>query len=407
MRKFSVLIALLTLFCTISSSQEKIFYKHNNIQVSGKNIFSYHGVLEYPTEDQNQVILTKYYPNGVPMSRTFYFDYKNKIKHNVQMLFKDNGQLAKTISYNYDSLHGPIQYYDSQGVIVARELYESNELVYSESKDNVEVSIKEKFRNIQDMPVFEGCEGFLDEGKRNRCSLEKLYKIIEERSIYSEEAAKKGVKGIVYVSCLVDEHGKVINPSIIARSMESAMFDTLCINVVSSLPDFIPGTEYGEPSSIQLNLRFSFYPKDRDGELKLNTYYFDNGWSSIGRELRERGIKTQEVDRMPIWKGCESKGFDETEDDCTEWRIERYIRKNVIYPSKFKKQDLREGVLVRFTVSKEGKTENIKLVKKSEFEEFNEEASRVVASLPKFIPAKRGEETAAYDFCVNVNFRNW
>ena len=83
--------------------------------------------------------------------------------------------------------------------------------------------------------------------------------------------------------------------------------------------------------------------------------------------------------------------------------LRMYIAKNVKYPKKAVKNGLEDIVYVQFTVDREGKTGDFK-IKKGKHEILNNEALRVLKSMPDWKPTKDMKEEK-YEFVIPVNFK--
>jgi len=81
-----------------------------------------------------------------------------------------------------------------------------------------------------------------------------------------------------------------------------------------------------------------------------------------------------------------------------------YIKNNVEYPAEAKEDGISGKVYVRFMVDKEGKVSNV-IVLRSVHPLLDEEARRVVASMPDWKPGKQdGKEVSVY-YQVPINFQ--
>lgn len=82
----------------------------------------------------------------------------------------------------------------------------------------------------------------------------------------------------------------------------------------------------------------------------------------------------KQIDDMPVFTG----GWEE---------LMFFLRQNVNYPQDALKQGIEGRVAVQFTVSKDGSTKDINIVR-SLFPSCDAEAVRVVSIMPKWIPGK-------------------
>jgi TonB family protein len=76
---------------------------------------------------------------------------------------------------------------------------------------------------------------------------------------YPAEAAKVKITGKVYVSFLVDKNGKVINASV--KKSASPSLDAEAKRVISSMPDWKPGSQSGKPVDVQMLVPVEFILK--------------------------------------------------------------------------------------------------------------------------------------------------
>jgi len=83
--------------------------------------------------------------------------------------------------------------------------------------------------------------------------------------------------------------------------------------------------------------------------------------------------------------------------------LRMYIAKNVKYPKIAVKNKLEDIVYIQFTVDRDGKTGDFK-VKKGKHEVLNNEALRVLKSMPDWKPTK-GMKEEKYEFVIPVNFQ--
>ncbi|PTN07483.1 M56 family metallopeptidase [Mangrovibacterium marinum] len=114
----------------------------------------------------------------------------------------------------------------------------------SEAKEEVKtIDGKPIFFIVEQMPEFPGGELA-------------LRKAIASTVKYPVEAQKDGVQGKVYVTFVIDSAGKVRNARVVRGVAPS--LDQEAIRVVSSLPDWTPGKQRGEPVAVSFTLPISF-----------------------------------------------------------------------------------------------------------------------------------------------------
>ncbi len=81
-----------------------------------------------------------------------------------------------------------------------------------------------------------------------------------------------------------------------------------------------------------------------------------------------------------------------------------YLMNNIRYPEEAYKNDIQGRVIIKFVIEKDGAVTNAEVVK-GVSPELDQEALRVVSSLPKWNPGKVGGKDVASYFTLPVNFR--
>ncbi|MBX2971573.1 MAG: energy transducer TonB [Flavobacteriales bacterium] len=99
------------------------------------------------------------------------------------------------------------------------------------------------FTIVEEMPSFPGGEAA-------------LFKFLEKTMKYPPMAIDAGIKGVVYVTFVVDEKGKVREPKVL-RGIGGGC-DEEAIRVVKSMPDWEPGKQRGKPVRVQYNMPIRF-----------------------------------------------------------------------------------------------------------------------------------------------------
>ncbi len=107
-------------------------------------------------------------------------------------------------------------------------------------------------------PYFSGCVHLAEGSAEKRtCSDESLTAYIMRRLQVNGPSDKEGV---VYISFVIDERGKVIEP-VVVRGLGGAQ-DSAALEVVKSFPDWEPARDSGRTVKIKLNLPIKFTVKN-------------------------------------------------------------------------------------------------------------------------------------------------
>lgn len=115
----------------------------------------------------------------------------------------------------------------------------------------------------------------------------------------------------------------------------------------------------------------------------------------------ERSIKVSQADVFPTWDGC-SDG-DQT---CFQQGLMNHIQSNFTYPKAAKQKGEEGKAFVGFQFSTKGEVKNISLYRKTDSELLNEEALRLIKSLPKIAkPAYKDGKPVAVQYVIPINFK--
>jgi len=114
----------------------------------------------------------------------------------------------------------------------------------------------EVFLVVEDMPRFKGCENLKSNEEADACFQREITKFLSKNIQYPQRAKDATVEGMVYVSFVVDQTGKVTDVKLL-RGIGFGC-DEEAIRVVKMLPQFVPGKQRGRPAKVGYNLPISF-----------------------------------------------------------------------------------------------------------------------------------------------------
>jgi TonB family protein len=83
----------------------------------------------------------------------------------------------------------------------------------------------------------------------------------------------------------------------------------------------------------------------------------------------------------------------------------QYIGTNIKYPESARKDSIEGRVLLKFIIKKDGTIINPKVVKSSDNAALDEEALRVIKSIPIMVPAKKNGEPVSTEFVLPITFK--
>ena len=109
------------------------------------------------------------------------------------------------------------------------------------------------------------------------------------------------------------------------------------------------------------------------------------------------------VDNIPVFKNCSSVSF-ENRLQCFNQQISEHISTNLIYPKEAFQNKIEDKVSITFIIGKEGIVKSIKAKSTKNNSSFENEAKRIISSLPPFIPAKHKGEIRDVKHEIHIDF---
>lgn len=138
--------------------------------------------------------------------------------------------------------------------------------------------------------------------------------------------------------------------------------------------------------------------KEVNGIVRMATAeeLYDNRGLGISKPLENREIPKDEifvmVEDMPEFPGGGTE-------------LVKFIAENVVYPEDAKKQGIEGKDMVAFVIDTEGNVRDVELVRGTGFESLDNEALRVVSSMPKWKPGMQGGKAVNVSYVVPINFK--
>lgn len=103
------------------------------------------------------------------------------------------------------------------------------------------------------------------------------------------------------------------------------------------------------------------------------------------------------VEEMPRFVGCNADKL------CTDSKIMEFIIKNIKYPAIARENNINGRVFISFVVDKLGKVTNVKVIGSVD-KYLDDEAIRVVKSLPDFKPGKQRGKAVKVQYNIPIRF---
>lgn len=111
------------------------------------------------------------------------------------------------------------------------------------------------------------------------------------------------------------------------------------------------------------------------------------------------------VEQLPMFDACKGLRREEQK-ECFDKELQRFISRNIIYPS----NDIENGnqgiALIEFIIDEKGYVTNIKaLDNKRATLGMQKAAEKAIRKMPKIIPARQGKENVRVKYLIPVSFR--
>ena len=88
-----------------------------------------------------------------------------------------------------------------------------------------------------------------------------------------------------------------------------------------------------------------------------------------------------------------------------EKALSKYLAENIIYPKDAKEKGIEGKVYLQFIINEEGSVTDVKIIRKSVNSSLDEEAIRVVKTMPKWIPGKQNGKIVKVQFTLPIIFK--
>ncbi len=203
---------------------------------------------------------------------------------------------------------------------------------------------------------------------------EAMNKYIADNIKYPAGASEKMLPGTVYLTMIIEKDGSVSNVNVLRGIKDSPAFSEESKRVVSSMPKWSPGQQNGKNVRIKYNLPISFMP------------------SVIQKDTATSA--SSELIYAVVEQACEFPGGTD--------KMQRYIEKTMKYPSTARTENRTGTPCVTFVVEEDGRITDIKILRSSGSTDLDEEAMRIVKSMPKWIPGKQNGKGVRVQFNLPI-----
>lgn len=297
-----------------------------------------------------------YTTNGIAFDSTFYV---RGSKEQTRKVYHGEDQLWYTNKYENDILQDSTITYYPDGKIKRVEIYEDNKIKkgFCFDRDGKKINYTPLIETYQ----FPG-------------GMEELRIWMLENITYPTSMAKSNLEGKVMIGFSVFEDGTLGDFNIISSNHNA--FSDEAIKILKKMPKWTPTKIDGESITTQTRIPIIFKTIDKDEE--------DIGYSINGEPVYSR------VPEMPEFDGGENK-------------MNEHILKTLNYPEAAQINRVEGKIRVSFLVLLDGKITQVKVKKKTGWG-LDEEAVRIVKSMPAWKPGKLDGEPVNVRMFIEIPF---
>lgn len=134
--------------------------------------------------------------------------------------------------------------------------------IFFKQDEEVSQPEEEKFKIVDTMPRFPGCEDWDDEQEKKKCADSNLLRYIYNNLEFPKEARKAKVDDKLYLQFFVEEDGKLTDIEVV-RSIGFGC-DEAALKLMKKMQDevtWIPGEQEGKPVRVKFTLPIKFKAK--------------------------------------------------------------------------------------------------------------------------------------------------
>ena len=217
-------------------------------------------------------------------------------------------------------------------------------------------------------------------------------KFLSNNIKYPEQAKKDKITGKVSVRFVIEKDGSITNAKVV-RS-DNSIFNEEALRVVNSMPKWKPGKQRGKEVRVYYTVPLIFsldgtgYQKIMD-TAKGNTK--SNGTQAKSNSDFDDNQLFQIVEEMPEFPGGMAACL-------------KFLMTNMKYPKEAKAKKVEGKVSVKFVIEKDGSISTPEIIRGGN-PLLNDEALRVVNSMPKWKPGKQRGKVVRVGYTVPVIFK--
>lgn len=119
-------------------------------------------------------------------------------------------------------------------------------------------------------------------------------------------------------------------------------------------------------------------------------------------EEEEISVPFAVIEKVPVFPGCESCPTEEERKACFNQKVQEHIKNNFTYPKTALELGIKGRVFLNFDIDSKGYVTNIR--KRGPDRLLEEEAVRIIASLPQMKPGMQRGKPSKVGYSIPINF---
>jgi len=265
-------------------------------------------------------------------------------------------------------------------------------------------SVEVPFAVVDQVPIMAACQNLTTNEERKTC-MSKNIAIHVNKNFNVDLAKQLGLIGKQRISVIfkIDTQGNVVD--VRARAPHPEL-EKEAKRVVNLLPQFKPGKQKGKAVTVPYSLPILFQVK---GDVNQNISEKEVVEEIIEQETKGEHLELTEVpysivDVAPIFSSCKDLKTDKELRDCTTDKVASFVVRN--FNTNLGKQlglIGKQRISVAFNIDKDGSVIDVKA--RGSHPKLEEEAKRVIALLPQFIPGTHNGKLVVVPYSLPILFQ--
>ncbi|MCK0107842.1 M56 family metallopeptidase [Flavobacteriaceae bacterium S0825] len=253
------------------------------------------------------------------------------------------------------------------------------------------------YASIEQPPMFEDCETLPEEGQR-KCTSDAISKHVQ-KNFNTKLANDLGLVGRQTIRAMfkINKEGNIVD--VMVRAPHPKLEEETK-RVIKSLPKMIPGKQKGKTVVVPYSLPIIFQVADKTDDKPSNNKIKHEEVPNKNQDIE---VPYSHIEQPPMSKECKMLNSAEEQRKCTSQAVQKHVVKNF---NTNLAGDLgllgRQTIITMFKIDEKGRIVNIKA--RAPHPKLEEEAIRVIKSLPKMIPGKQKGKRVVVPFSLPIVF---